>query len=340
MTTENEEGVLYSDDRPATIEDIIADVTSRLEVGDSGETVLDEDEVGPSDEGELADDDLDATDDDEDQEEDEESDEEEESSEEDDDSTTDGSEKPEGDEPKAEAKADPRDEEIANLKALVLQTQQQSQQLIDFVLRQQERQQSARSAPPKGEFDDLPEEVIQTLLFGGAEEDIKALDSATRVKGQRFVQNWTREQARYAKDPSAFYREKLQDLVRSEIRSAVGPVLQQQTVREAQSVLERHLGDMDVEAKKRVADIFQRLNSPTEEALKFAVDFVRKERKEQQLAERERKVETSERQRKANRQAARKGARRGRRSPNDNKQPRMKPGETPEQFYQRLMQNS
>lgn len=339
MSDPQEEGL--TQDLPFDMSALIAEVEAQIE-SEAGDDVLDEDEAGPSyEEGELTDEDLDATE--EPLGEDDESDEdgEEDPAEEDDESDEeDLAETPE-DAPKAEATDDPRDHEITRLKELVLQTQQQSQQLMDLVLRQQERQQEERQQQSQkakaAEEYGISEETVELVLFGGPEGSLEKLDPQTRAKAQRFARDWTKEQSRYALDPSKFYQEKIRDLVLADLRQVVGPVVQQQTVREAQAVIDRHLEGLDPKSKQRVAEVFKTLNSPTEDALKFAADYVRKELETEQLAQRERKVETAERQKQANRKAARKGARPKRRAKTSNNQrPRMQPGESPLDYARRL----
>lgn len=321
---------------PFDMESLYAEVAAKIG-DDPGDDVLDEDEAGPSqEEGELTDDDLDATEDEDFEESDEGPDEDAGASEEEGESDGDADlPDPDGVEPEAEAKADPRDEKISRLESLVLQTQQQNQQLADLLLKMQ---QESRKEAPKASPTDLSEEVAHLALFSGDPEALKALDPATRAKAMQHAQEWTKAQARYSVDPSLFYKEKIRDLVLADLQNVVGPVLQQHATGQAQAVIDQHLAGMDPSSRKRVAEVFQGLGSPTESALKFAVDFVKKETAEQKLAERERKLAAAERQKKANREAARRSGRPGRRPAKKDKRPKWQPGEDLADYARRLQQ--
>lgn len=335
MTIETEQETLH-EDSAFDMETLIAEVLSQET--DDGDDAQEEDEVGPSaeSEGELSEDEpLSA--DDEDFEEDDESDEDAGTSEEDDESDEEDSPDPDEVGPEAAAKVDPKDEEIANLKALVLQTQQQSQQLIDFVLTQQEQASQKAQSQQAAKAYDLTEDQAHLFLFSGDQEAIGRLDPGTQAKGRKLAQDWTKDHARYALDPRALYQERIRDFVLADLQQMVGPIVQERTTSQAKAAIDRHMGDMSPESQQRVAEVFKELGVPTEAGLKAAVKVVRQEEASKQLAERERKVQVSERQKRANREASRKRARPGGRSRKANKQPQWDPTrESLDDFQRRL----
>lgn len=323
------------------MEKLIADVVSRVEA-ETGDDVLDDSEAGPSDEGELPEDETSATEHDESVEDDSESDEEgeEEPSEEDDSEPDQDPETGQDSDPKAEATVDPRDKEIADLRTLVLQTQQQSQQLVSFLQFQLGQQQAAQAPPQKKtKYDGLTEDDAYKALFGGDPKALEGMAPATRSQAEKLAQDFTRDTAKYALDPTLYYREKIREHVIADLEALVGPVVQEHRVREAREAVEAQLKGLGPAERKRVGEVFNSLGTVSVEALKLAADYVRLEGKKQQLADRERKVDTSERQRLANKRAAKQGAaRRGRGAPEKNKPIRMREGEDILAFYKRVEQ--
>lgn len=272
-------------------------------------------EVGPESEpdtGELAEDDGQGADDVQDEEEDpqeqgdDESEFDSEGSDEDEDSDAEEVGAPD------EEATDPREAENARLRALLEESHQRQIQFLNILTQLQAAQQAPQPKEPEPL---LPEEVARLALSGKLDD----LPPEQKAKAAQFIKEWEDQTVRHAIHPDALFKEKVQPYVEREIQRLVGPLLQEQRRREADTILDRHLNGLDEPSVSRVSELFLSLGgdklpdtASKEKALKMAVDFVKKEAETKNVAERERKVETRERQRKANREAAkRKGGRRG-----------------------------
>ena len=295
-------------DEPFDMNSFVADLIAKE--GDDDETVV---EDGPEEipEGELPeDDDSPSTEDDESAEADEPDTEEveQEEKEGDDDEVVE-------DEPKAEAKDDPRDAEIEALKELA---RSQNQQLIDILGKQVALNQQQAQAPKEPQAPAIRDEVAQLALFGGDEEAWKALSPVERAEGTKFAKAYMARVTRHAKNPEALYTDLVQAQVQAEIQKAMAPLLQDTHKQRGQVLIERHAKDLLENHRERLLEVFNELPGSRsdnwkdlEASLKAASTLVRNEVSRQDLETRERKVETSKRQKRANKEAAQKRGRRG-----------------------------
>ena len=215
-------------------------------------------------------------------------------------------------EPEAEAKAPPRDEEIEQLKGLVFEGQKQIQTLLDIL--------RAKEAPTKQEQPkepDLPHEIVKMALFEGNTEKWNKLPPEQQAKGRKFAQEYIDNESRYAADPGKRYEEQIRDRVMEDVRAMLQPVMVDQTDRKSQAIIEKYTKDIP-QLRGRVAEVFKTLPGSRsadwqdlEAAFKVATDYVRLESKDQKISSRERKLTAAERQREANRRAARRQSPRG-----------------------------
>jgi len=244
--------------------------------------------------------------------------------------------------PKSEDKVDPRDEEIAALKELA---RNQNQQLIDLLQQQVALNQQKLNQAPKAPESELSEEAARIALFGGDDKAWESLTPKEKAAGKKFAQEWIDRQTRYARNPEALYEELIKDRVRREIESYVAPVLQETHTKRAQEIIDRHAKDLVGEHRERVHAVYQALpgsrsNSweDIEATFEAAAKLVRMEVAQGDLATRERKVEAAKRQKEANREAARSVGRKGTRRPKTkSKVPQWDPSQMDlEQFAQIL----
>ena len=225
-----------------------------------------------------------------------------------------------GEQPPAEATVDPRDIEIERLKILA---QNQNQQLIDILERQvalnHEKQETEQ-------FPAIRDEVAKLALFGGDEEAWKALSSTERAEGTKFAADYMARVTRHAKDPRTLYADDIQTHVQREIQAAIAPLLQNTHKVRGQDIIDRCAKDLLENHRGRLLEVFNELPGSRsndwgdlEASLKAAAKLVRNEVTKQDLETRERKIEVSNRQKKANKEAANRTGRRGSRRPPKNK---------------------
>jgi hypothetical protein len=224
------------------------------------------------------------------------------------------------DEPKAEATVDPRDAEIEALKTLA---QSQNQQLID-ILAQQVSLMGTTAQAPRPTMPALSDEVAKLALFGGDEKAWQALNPQDRENGKKLAQEYMDRVTRHAKNPEALYEEQIRSRVLQDVHQMIAPLIQETHVKRGQEIIERHAKDLVGSHRAKLLEKFNELPGSRSESwkdleatLKAAAALVRMEIKEEDLASRERKVEVSNLQKKANKEAAKRVGRRGSHRPAD-----------------------
>lgn len=224
-------------------------------------------------------------------------------------------------EPEPEGEPESQTSELDLIKAELAATRQQQQQLFQNMMLLM--QQKAQPQAPAQDASLLPDEVVEAALYGGeqSQQVWEGLDPSTRARAKAFASDTMKRQARYAQKPALQYQEQFRALVQQDMQKMLQPLLQSHYDTQAQQIVQRHAADLP-DHSTRIAEVYQSLpgsrsSNPAEmeATFKFAADFVRKELAQQGVAAREQKVETSERQKKANRKAARRGRPRGRGKP-------------------------
>lgn len=228
----------------------------------------------------------------------------------------------EEEEPKTEVKVDPRDAEIEALKTLARDT---NQQLINILEQQVALNRQQVQAPLEPVKPVIRDEVAKLALFGGDEKAWDAFSPAERAEGTEFAKIYMDRVTRHAKDPGALYTDLIQDKVLHEIQKAMAPLLRDTHQQRGQEIIDRHAKDLLSDHRQRLTEVFNTLPGSRsdnwkdmEASFKAAAQLVRDEVSKEDLVSRERKVETSKRQKQANKDAAKSRGRRGSRRPPKN----------------------
>jgi len=285
--------------------DLIATVTAKVEAEDAGDDAVVEDGDGPSaQEGELSDEapeqeteEVDDTAEDEEEGEDD-----------------DSEEQVEEEDPEAEATDPPVDEEKEELKHLVLQGQQQVQALLEQVnaLVATQAKRVTQTKEPA-----ISEDLAKLALFEGTPEAWEKLSPADQAKGKKFSKEYIDRETRYALDPDKRYEEQIRDKVMADVQSILKPLMVEQSDRRAQTTFDKYAKGLE-DHKQRLGEVFQSMPgsrsknfSDLEACFKNAAAMVRLELKDKSLSDRERKLQTSDRQKAANKKAAGRRRKRG-----------------------------
>jgi hypothetical protein len=249
-------------------------------------------------------------------------------------------EKPAEDTPKP---ADPRDEEIARLKALVADVQAQNNE-FSSLFTQHVTAQAATKAKPERE--QIPEEAVRLALFGGDEEAWKGLPPKTRADAQKVAKDYAEREARYALNPALRYQD-IREQVLNDVLGQLEPVIQEYHNQRAAKVVETHVGKItDPADKKRLGEILATVPGSKSRdwddrarALEIAGKLLDAEKKQASIAKAEQKLTAKERQQQANKAAASR-QKRGKAAPppgNQRRAPRLEEGESLADFADRLL---
>ena len=291
-----------------------AEENSVEELGDADQA---DDEVGPEvkdTEGELTDETDDSPSEDDESEEDDE--EEEQTDSEEDDAEGEDDEQP-------EAETNPLQDKLDQLEAQFAQSQQQNAQLLLILQQQLDAQQ--QTAPPSKDSG-FSEEEVRVALFGGDDKALEAWSPEKRLKVQEFANNWASRQARLALDPASLY-EDIKQLVLADIRNEIQPVKQEFFNRRAKQVMDENLEGIDLKADKvRLRQLYEKQPgsksadwSDQKRAFEHAAAELKLEKREQALAEKERRATSRKRQEDVNKKARRGKGRRGKVRPRPKK---------------------
>lgn len=209
--------------------------------------------------------------------------------------------------------ADPRDDRIRGLEAMVGDLQSK---LLDILTATQQHQRQAPAPAPQPRAPEVADEVVRMALFGGNPEEWERVDPATKAKAQKIALDYATREAKYATDPGARYQE-VREKVVEDVYRIFGPVIQSHYDRIAQESVQKYAQEFSTESDKaRLREVLYQIpghdsSDPRafQQAFNLAAERVRVEKKAQEIAEREQRLQAEQRQRDANRQAARRNNR-------------------------------
>lgn len=210
--------------------------------------------------------------------------------------------------------------------------EQRNQQLLLLLHQQQQAQQHAAQVA-RQQSADIPIEAMKLALFGASEEAWQDYDPSIRQKAQARAKDEMTSMAEAALDRRGFYERQIAPIVDRVIAARMAPLSETHNQTMAAQIFNRHAGDLEPPLKGRVHEVFSQMPGADssdwrvlERALEMSVRLAKAETKEKTIAERERKVQTSKRQKDANRKAARRQRSGGRgKSPASNA-PKLEPG--------------
>jgi hypothetical protein len=212
-----------------------------------------DDEDGPSEEGELPD----------------------ESDDEDADVSTDGDDEQPGDDEPEETDEDPsegdeqpeetdetpeesEDEPSSNAKQIALL--QEQIKLLTHVALKGGNQVPTPQAPPTPTEDEVPDQILRAVLFGGPESvDWTKLPSGLRDKVTPIAERYLKSEILAARNPTARYQQ-IQSLVAQDVFTLIEPLLSDYHNRNADSIKAKHLDPLkDPKLRKRAEAIYRDL---------------------------------------------------------------------------------